>query len=268
MSKILFSPEEIQSIINMYQIEGKTQEEIGKIFNCSKKPIRRILKENNVTTNIRRTNRRLKHNYFSNINNSSKAYLIGLLFSDGNITYSQNRETMIRLQLLNEDINLLNFFKTEINSDSIIYNNNDGTSSFGIRSNKMANDLSKYNIIPNKTYNIIQLPHNIPQEYYLDFLRGLIDGDGSLYFTSNDNSFHLSFTSHYIELVQDYINIISEILNLNLSKRQPTFYNNTAKFTLNGKEAYKLAELLYKNANIYCQRKYNKYLLAKQKFLI
>lgn len=266
MSKIIFTKEEIDIIKKMYQEEGKTQKEIGKFFNCSKKPISRILKENNIPTNIRRTNRVLNHNYFSVIDSHSKGYLLGLLFSDGNISYIQNREPAIRLQLLEEDINLLEFFKKEINSNSKICNNKDGTLSFGIRSSQIAEDLKKYNIIPNKTFLINQLPKNIPQEYYIDFLRGLIDGDGSLYFNSNDNSFHLSFTSHYIELVQDYINIIAAILNLDLSKRKPTYYNNVAKFTLNGKEAYLFADLLYKSANIYCNRKYKKYLLAKEKF--
>ena len=58
-------------------------------------------------------------------------------------------------------------------------------------------------IIPNKTYNIHSLPRNIPNKYYKDFLRGYIDGDGSLYFTKENNSFHLSLTSHYIDLIED-----------------------------------------------------------------
>lgn len=267
MSKILFKNEEINKIIKLYQIDGKTQKEISEIFNCGIKPIRRILKENNIQINTRRTNRILIQNYFSNIDTPSKAYLIGLLFTDGNISNSPKRESMVRIQLLKEDINILEFFKNEIHSNSAIINNNDNTCTFEFRSNLVAQDLSNYNIVPNKTYKIKQLPKNIPLEYYIDFLRGIIDGDGSLYFTSSDNSFHLSFTSHYIELVQDYINIISYFLNIDLSKRYPTFYNNVAKFTLNGKEAYNFATLLYKNANIYCKRKYDKYLLAKQKYL-
>lgn len=179
MSKILFTNDQITTIIDLYTKEGKTQKEISKIFNCSLKPIQRILKENHIPSNIRRTNRMLKENYFSEINNASKAYLIGLLFADGNIIIPTDREAQIRIQLLNEDIHLLNFFKKEINSLSKIIDNKDNTSTFGIRSNKIADDLKKYNIVPNKTYCIKTLPHNIPDEYYLDFLRGYIDGDGS-----------------------------------------------------------------------------------------
>ena len=158
MPKIIFTQEEINIIKKMYQEEGKTQEEIGKFFNCTKKPIKRILKENNIPTNIRRTNRILNHHYFSTIDSHSKGYLLGLLFSDGNISYTLNREPSIRLQLLKEDINLLEFFKNEINSNSKICDNKDGTFSFGVRSKQFAKDLEQYNIISNKTFLIKQLP--------------------------------------------------------------------------------------------------------------
>lgn len=264
MTKILFTTDEINTIIELYTKQGKTQQEIGDILGYTRKTIRRVLKENDIPTNIRRVNRTLNEEYFMTINNPSKAYLVGLLFADGSIAESNGRETSISIQLLTEDINLLEFFKAEINSLGIIHNNKDGTSRFSIRSNKMAKDLSQYNVIPSKTYVIKELPKNIPTEYYLDFLRGYIDGDGSLYFSNN--SFHLSITSHFIELIQDYINIVSNILHVDLSTRLPTRYNNVAKFTLNGKQAVLFADLLYKNANIYCKRKYNKYLLAKQQY--
>lgn len=265
MPKIIFTKEEIDTIIKMYQ-EGKTQEEIGNFFNCTKKPIRRILKENNIPTNKRKINRSLKEDYFSNIDNENKAYLLGLLFADGSVVPNKDRETAISLQLLREDSNLLELFRQEINAKSPIQNNIDGTCSFSIRSNKLAKDLNEYNIISNKTYNIHSLPRNIPNKYYKDFLRGYIDGDGSLYFTKENNSFHLSLTSHYIDLVEDYIKIIYNLLQTpeRSKNRKPTFYNNVAKFTLNGFEAYKLAKLLYSEATIYCNRKYNKFLEAKK----
>lgn len=267
MSKVLFTQQQIEQIIYLYTIEGKTQKEIGPIMGCGIKPIIRILHEYKIPTNIRRINRRLNEHYFDTIDNENKAYLIGLLFADGNVSPSADRETIIRLQLLNEDINLLNFFKQEIQADGSITDLHDGTSSFSIRSNLLAAALKQYNIIPNKTYSIEHLPQ-IPSEFIIPFLRGYIDGDGSLYFVSTNNSFHLSITSHFISITNEFCQLIYNLLNIptRAETRKSTYYNNVAKFTLNGIEAYQLAKLLYTNANIYCKRKYEKFLLAQNIF--
>ena len=268
MSKILFTLEQIEKIIHLYTIEGKTQTEIGSIMGCGIKPIIRVLHENNIPTNIRRTNRRLKENYFSNIDTSNKAYFLGLLFADGNVSKDNTREAMIKIQLLNEDRQLLEKFKSEIMSDGTIMNAKGDTCALAIRSNQMAMDLEQFGIIPNKTYETHFLPNNIPSDFLIDFLRGYVDGDGSLYFIAENNTFHLSITSHYLTITNNFRDIVYQLLNTpeRSKKHSSTFYNNTAKFTLNGLEAYKLASLLYENANTFCQRKYEKYLLAKQKF--
>lgn len=135
MSKILFTQEQIQKIIDLYTIEGKTQKEIGPIMGCGIKPIIRVLHENNIPTNIRRTNRRLKENYFSNIDTPNKAYFLGLLFADGSVSKDNIREAMIKIQLLNEDRQLLEKFKLEIVSDGIIMNAKGDTCALAIRSN-------------------------------------------------------------------------------------------------------------------------------------
>lgn len=268
MSKILFTQEQIKQIIDLYTINGKTQKEIGLIMGCGIKPIVRILHEYNIPTNIRRVNRRLEENYFSDINTSNKAYFLGLLFADGSVEHNSSRETMIRIQLLNEDKQLLEKFKSEISSDGKITDAKGDTCVFSVRSDQMAKDLEQFGIIPNKTYETHFLPNNIPPAFLTDFLRGYIDGDGSLYFNTENNTFHLSVTSHYLTITDHFRDIVYQLLNIPKRSKEhhSTFYNNTAKFTLNGLEAYQLASLLYKNANIYCQRKYDKYLLAKSKF--
>lgn len=270
MSKVLFTPEQIEKIIHLYTIEGKTQKEIGPIMGCGIKPIIRILHENNVPTNIRRTNRRLKEDYFSCIDTANKAYFLGLLFADGSIDKNDTRETMIKIQLLNEDKQLLEKFKQEISSDSAIMNAKENTCAFSVRSNQMAIDLERFGIIPNKTYATHFLPDNIPSAFLVDFLRGYVDGDGSLYFVVKTDTFHLSITSHYLTMTDNFRDIVYQLLGTpeRSAEHSSTFYNNTAKFTLNGLEAYNFSALLYENAEIYCQRKYEKYLLAKQKFTL
>lgn len=96
-----------------------------------------------------------------------------------------------------------------------------------------------------------------------------IDGDGCLYFDSNDNIFHIDIVSYSQKIVEQYKNIVYNLLNTpeRILKRKINIKSNgNASFQINGKEAYQLGKILYENATIYLQRKYEKYLLAKQKY--
>lgn len=52
VARINFTDEQKEEIIRLYTEENLGMEKIGKIFNCSKGPIKRILKEHNIQINI------------------------------------------------------------------------------------------------------------------------------------------------------------------------------------------------------------------------
>ena len=51
-----------------------------------------------------------------------------------------------------------------------------------LNSKKMSNDLIDKGIVPNKSL-VLKKP-NIPQQYYLPFILGYFDGDGSIHKTT------------------------------------------------------------------------------------
>ena len=73
------------------------------------------------------------------------------------------RQDTISLELVETDVEIINKFKKEINSNSSLYfnkrkNQDKGTYTLSFRSNQMSNDLSKYGIVQNKTYITERLP--------------------------------------------------------------------------------------------------------------
>lgn len=79
--KIIFSEEQIEKIIKMYN-DGISMVKIAEQFNCSNKTIGRLLKKENIES---RGNRKIFFNeeIFNNIDNAEKAYWIGFITADG-----------------------------------------------------------------------------------------------------------------------------------------------------------------------------------------
>lgn len=128
-------------------------------------------------------NRLVNENYFEKIDSKEKAYFLGLLFTDGGVSLDKERSPMIQLQLKSSDVDILQKLRTELNvHSSIRYDKrkNKETAILLFRNQKIANDLKQYGIIPNKTYETKHLPQ-VPNEFESDFLRGCLDGDGSIY---------------------------------------------------------------------------------------
>lgn len=107
------------------------------------------------------------------------AYVIGLLTTDGNLS-KDGRHMTIR----SSDVQLLRTFKKCLNLENkIARSKNDGwakKSSYRVQfgSVQLYKWLLKIGLFPAKTYTVGKL--NIPDEYFRDFLRGHLDGDGCI----------------------------------------------------------------------------------------
>lgn len=123
----------------------------------------------------------------------------------------------------------------------------------------MANDLAKFNIVPNKTYTTTQVV--FPEQFVIDFLRGYIDGDGSIYYSNN--MWHVSITGHSQTLITDFRDKIDELIKKD-NHLKPTYYNNVYKVTWNGNDAKQIVSLLYNNSDIYITRKHAKAMAAQE----
>jgi len=118
------------------------------------------------------------------------AYVVGLIVTDGNLSKDKRHIT-----LTSTDIELLETFRSCLNLKNRICTKSPGGYSkktcyyitFG--NVKFYHWLLSIGITPNKTFTLSSL--QIPDKYFADFLRGHIDGDGSIiHYIDTHNSYN------------------------------------------------------------------------------
>ena len=262
MSKHLSKENEIQ-IIEYYKTKPMTIKELCDKFNLCNVTIIKILNK----YNIKRYNRtklfspQLDEHYFENIDNEEKAYFLGLIVSDGCI-YSQNiRSSMVTITLQGCDKYILERFIKCIKSNKHITSDGRGCFEIQILSDIMVNDLRKYGLFENKSLHTI-FPKNLPKDLYCHFIRGLIDGDGSISFYNRQNRCchvkAIRFCQGNKKFVEDFIkflhdNIGTKMINVYQEKENlwSCAYRTNSDMIL-------LINYLYKDATIYLTRKKEK----------
>lgn len=258
------TPEQLRSIELMYK-EGKTLQEIASIIGFHKQTIGNIIKEKGFSRpNNNRVNKRINSSYFSIIDSEEKAYWLGFLFTDGSVDH-YGVTGRIRLQLQKIDVDILEKYKECLCLDcKIIEDKQRNLVSVEFTDEQIFNDLSKYGIVPNKTYECKHIPFNkIPPQFLVHFIRGLYDGDGCLTMSedcSTDVTF--GFTSYYESIVQEFQLAIDNLINKTTHNKN--VYTNTWHTNWRGRlQILSILDILYKDSNIYLDRKYQKYLKLK-----
>jgi len=120
----------------------------------------------------------LNENYFDLIDTEEKAYWLGFLAADGSVRFGTKdhpRSAVVRLKLSIIDKNHVEKFCSALGTDSPI-KLNDRYAIASIHSYHIVNSLSKYGIIPNKTFSTY-FPILEPS-LERHFIRGIVDGDG------------------------------------------------------------------------------------------
>lgn len=134
------------------------------------------------------------YDFFETIDTEEKAYWLGFIAADGCVYYDSGR-MRLQINLKGSDKEHLEKFQKAIGSTYKItekFVKQSPVCQVKINSNKMCEDLSKYNIVPRKS--IIYTPVEISEELTHHFIRGFFDGDGWIkdYERKNSNSFRVN----------------------------------------------------------------------------
>lgn len=266
MSRLRISENEYQKIADLY-ISGLSIEKLEKIYNVSDSVIRRILKLCNVKTRDNSHKGRkynINENYFDNIDTQNKAYILGLLYSDG---CNSSNDNNIILELQEKDKDILDKINIELCNDKPLYfknlnkKNNNWQNSYGILiTNKhMSEQLKELGMVPRKSL-ILKFPEWLNEELIPHFLRGYIDGDGHIEWRKS-KFINMASTLEFCQSVKDilfkYLNIESSSIYNTANKE-----SNTRILTIFKKENIKkFLDYIYNDAILYIQRKYDIYKL-------
>jgi intein/homing endonuclease len=216
------------------------------------------------------------YRFFQYINTEEKAYWLGFIYADGWITKRSYCESgSIGIELQASDSNHLKKFNKSISGNYQIKFRDKACVMHGsevlhrmcsivINSKEMFFDLTNVGVTTDKSYTMT-LPE-IPKHLMKYFIRGYFDGDGCLNIRTQNNK--KTQRCSFFSVSKDFIYGLREYLYENESicsyvyERAPQNENYKICYTLEiggGDSTKKFLSYIYDNANIYLDRKYEKF---------
>lgn len=260
MSKII-SEEIKQQIVTQYKIMPITIDELVDKFKLCRPVISKILHEYNchIYTKEELYTKNVNTQYFDTINTEEQAYYLGLFMADGCV-YAKNNYRLFTITLQESDKYILEKFNKIINNNrKLVIDKRTNAYTLSIVSTNFINSLAKYGLVEGKN-NRYYMP--IDNSLICHYIRGLIDGDGSIYKKYNS----CRNTSHYCVTVSGNYQIclfIKQYLinKFNVNDNQLSLQDNIYSIRWAAKDdVYNILNFIYGNATIYLKRKYKHYI--------
>lgn len=197
------------------------------------------------------------------MNIKEKSYVFGLLVTDGHLELMERNRGRVQLEVNEKDKDICEKLfhlipDSHLTSRERDTNFKNSYKSCAFSNNQLAfrQELIDFGFpTENKT-----LTASIPSQEYsvVDFWRGVIDGDGSLGFTAKGVPF-LSLVTKSENLKQEYCKFLLDNFGIEKKINRNT-RDNVYNITVFSEDALAISKMLYKNASIYLDRKYNSYL--------
>lgn len=225
-------------------------------------------------------------NYFSEINSSIKAYLLGFIAADGAIVANKGTTTKVLTITIHErDSIILERLKSEINSSLNIKDINSKSKSlssykldvkhkrFTTAHNQMIKDLEKHGIIERKSLDMPDLLPNIPLEFRNSFIIGYFDGDGCFvdsiisrkkkYILKNGEIHYYDYISHNssisIKGTKEFLRGIINFLKLKSYSLKQNKGQNIHTLVIGSNEGILKFYELYNDCEFFLRRKKDKF---------
>lgn len=207
--------------------------------------------------------------FFDVIDSEEKAYWLGFIYADGYINKRKDSAVLrIGISITESDSNHLEKFKKAIKTDApihhytVVQGYKVGTKycRIIISNDHVARSLIKHGCVEHKS-NIVQPPIGLPEDLIRHFIRGFMDGNGSITRTSKQD-YSISFTSTDSVLlwIMNHLkqhDIIKR--DYPLSKRKPEHIVSGFEFGGN-RQTKRFLDYIYQNATVWLDRKYQRYL--------
>lgn len=280
MRKYYKIPNEIQDKIAEDYQYGLLYQELAEKYCVSKNTVSKIINKRSLKAKGYHQHKWVNDHYFDNIDSEEKAYLLGFLIADGCIRvendhrYNSVQSTRICFSNSEDDKEILDIIHSRIcPNHKMLYRHNIK----GARVRKpqyiiqwaapnMIKVLQeKYKIVPRKTYDCdFEFPfESIPEELHRHFIRGFMDGDGSINFSElrfafTSEKFMKQIMKKFEELfVQHAESCLDFKWTSTKTIGKTCVYWRTFIPMGHGRGSI-IKDYLYKDATIFLHRKYNK----------
>ncbi len=244
-------------MVKLYQ-KGLSAKKASKKVGCSAPTCLEELRRRGLNIRPTLADRRrylLDETFFDKINTEEKAYWLGFITADGSIEDTYR----LKIRLKYGDKKHLKKFLTAVKANNPIRKEitslNDKLypmASVAIGSKRMILALSRLGVWPRKSFTIKPCAR-VPKHLLHHYWRGLVDGDGSLSkLTHHPKRYNISLVGNKAIVSGFWAWIVSFIRSNAKPCKQRTIWS--IGFT--GSFAKTIVEHLYKDANVYLDRKY------------
>ncbi len=272
ISRVSF--EEHQLMIDMY-LSGHSTYIIRKKIKRSTQCISKHLKRAGIILRDKSDQRTGQHKvnakYFEYIDTPTKAYLLGMIYADGNVY--KNR---FRLALQERDRSFLEKVKEEIGYEGPLgteYRNppHQNLTILSISRKEFVNNLKTKGVIPDKTQKLT-FPSFLSEDLFIYFVHGLFDGDGCINLSKKRMLTGNVELRCQVDIAGCYV-LLESIQNLFNKYNIPSkLYHSPNKLSgrlkFRGLNSLKIMNLFYKNEQpLYLSRKYESYVMIVKEFV-
>jgi len=239
---------------------------VSEITGISSSTLQRKFKILGITRSNKENSRKyhVNHNFFNKIDNETKAYWLGMIYADGHISKSKSGQKVVSLCCKESDSQHLKKYKIAIEATysikhytAIVFDNKEvHYARLCVTSDKLFDDLFLKGAIENKSL-VLKFPFKkiIPKKLVHHFIRGYFDGDGSFSKSHDGYIIKILGTKEFLTELSNKIGFP----NRKLSKRHKNKNNNWTLEIGGRKQVIKIGDFIYKNANVFLERKKSRY---------
>ena len=245
--------EEIGFICRDYS-DGLSLREISRDYGWPRVRVKKILEDFGYTIRSSSQSKKSSHlseEVFASLNEES-AYWIGFLIADGCMTKRGDNSSCVTLSLSDVDIGHLRKFRFFLGCDLPIAMKPGKMASLCVHSTRLCSDLERNGVVPNKTF--ITTATDL-LEKNVDFWRGVVDGDGNMYVDKRGYPvIQLAGSESLLKQFSSFIQSlgIKTVASVRKYPRKSTYVVYLAGFP-----AFQLINILYKEASVYLDRKFD-----------
>lgn len=248
-------------------LQGDTYAEIGRFLGVDRKKVSYWIRKSGHKTDPKRIKNTKtiyrKYNFnediFEKIDTEEKAYWLGFLYADGNVSEYKND---IEVGLAEKDKEQIEKLKSFYQTDAPIKvkrKKTDGKIYVGyaltVTSQKTKQDLIEKGCIPTKSL-ILKFPNNeqVPENLISHFVRGYFDGDGSVTHANKGKQISAEILG-----TQEFIGSLIEWSGINVNIHSFNHSPTTFRVQYFGPKAESFFQKIYQDATVYMDRKYKRY---------
>lgn len=249
-----------KQIIDLYYQYKSVTKVAALLKVCRHRAVKPILVKYNIPVINHQNKPKFNIDFFEEINTEEKAYWLGFLYADGNVS---NRDNTISIGLQLSDYTHLIKLKSSIESKlDVKLDYNRSRCRFRFANSKTKSDLNGHGLVPRKSH-VLKFPDTVPYLFIRHFIRGYFDGDGCIGIYKYDKNQIVRINC--IGTRDMLSNILAfSMIQSNLHKANSRGSDDVLHFQLSGEKAYRFLTFVYSDSSVFLDRKFNKYLFAVQ----